>query len=107
MDEVTKTMEESAQPVTETGFSSAPSAEVIKQQEDISEKWTPAQLRAARKKYINDKKEDIEILAVDVQFLRLQVEHYHLTKDISKINAEIEEMKKLKESESFKESIKI
>lgn len=91
----------------QTTEESAPVSEAITEQQDISEKYTPAQLQHARKNYIKGRKEEIEILSVDVEFLDLQIKHYNLTKEVAKINAEIQESKKLADSADFKKKISI
>ena len=86
---------------------SAQKSETIEEQKDIAENWTPTKMAQARQKYIKERKSEIEILKVDVEFLDLQVKHYNLTKQVGQINAEIKEAKRLAESEDFKAKIAI
>lgn len=85
MEEV-KTMEESAQP------------------SENKREMTNAEFARERQRYIKMKKENNEVLELDVRSMELQVKQYELSKQIKKINDEIKE---LKASEEFKASVKI
>lgn len=98
----TQTMEESAQVTEEKDqFSSA----APKQAEDISEKYKPAEVAKMRQRYVKNRKDEIEVLELDVKFMDLQVRHYELSKHISKINEEAKAAHAAAESEKFQQKL--
>lgn len=89
--------EESA-PVTETE---------VHEQKDIAENWTPTQIAKARQAYMRRRKEEIEVLEVDVKFQDLQIKHHYNSMEIAKINEELQEIKRKAESEDFKKKLAV
>lgn len=67
-------------------------------------KVNPQQLEAMRKNYINNRKKEIEVLKVDVEYYDLMLRYYSLTKEIA---VHEEEAQKKADSKKFKKSLEI
>lgn len=85
--------------------------EVIKTGEAAPEQKQPtaAEYERMRQQYIKERKKEIEVLRLDVEFEELQIRHFEASKKIKQINDEAEayaKAKKEKDSRDFAESLK-
>lgn len=96
--------------VKQTTEESAPVSEVLGNEppaEDISKKYSRGEVARMRQSYVKNRRDEIEVLELDVKFMDLQVRHYELSKHIASINAEAKEAAAKEESQKFADKISI